>query len=271
MQDCPLPAPAEAAALPPLPPAVQCLEIARRAAMVDSPAALQAWWQAVAARWWPGARLVAWPLDASGPSGPGQWLQPESVAPALAAEDAAAWATRLHRAWLAGGCRPCRVEDVDADTHVGVGAGAYTEALVHGLRGRRLHAVLAPGALPGVGLAALELLAPWLELACSGAGLGPRPAGAAPTPRSPALWSGAWPAAASGPITVARAPGGALSLRERQIMAWVAQGKTNPEIGCILRISEFTVKNHLKSIFSKLDVTNRAQAVARLSRITPQA
>jgi transcriptional regulator EpsA len=60
---------------------------------------------------------------------------------------------------------------------------------------------------------------------------------------------------------------GALSERERQIMVWVAMGKTNPEIGCILRISEFTVKNHMKSIFGKLDVSNRAQAVAKLTRI----
>ncbi len=59
----------------------------------------------------------------------------------------------------------------------------------------------------------------------------------------------------------------ALSERERQIMQWVAMGKTNPEIGCILCISEFTVKNHMKSIFSKLDVTNRAQAVAKLTRV----
>ncbi len=63
----------------------------------------------------------------------------------------------------------------------------------------------------------------------------------------------------------------ALSERERQIMAWVAMGKTNPEIGCILCISEFTVKNHLKSIFAKLDVTNRAQAVAKLTRLTAHA
>ncbi len=58
----------------------------------------------------------------------------------------------------------------------------------------------------------------------------------------------------------------ALSERERQIMTWVAMGKTNPEIGSILSISEFTVKNHMKSIFGKLDVTNRAQAVAKLTR-----
>lgn len=66
-------------------------------------------------------------------------------------------------------------------------------------------------------------------------------------------------------------PLGALSERERQIMVWVAMGKTNPEIGCILRISEFTVKNHMKSIFTKLDVTNRAQAVAKLTRMTAYA
>lgn len=59
----------------------------------------------------------------------------------------------------------------------------------------------------------------------------------------------------------------ALSERERQIMDWVAMGKTNPEIGCILNISEFTVKNHMKSIFGKLDVTNRAQAVSTLTRM----
>lgn len=63
----------------------------------------------------------------------------------------------------------------------------------------------------------------------------------------------------------------ALSGRERQIMEWVALGKTNPEIGCILSISEFTVKNHMKSIFGKLDVTNRAQAVAKLTRISVHA
>ena len=62
-----------------------------------------------------------------------------------------------------------------------------------------------------------------------------------------------------------------LSEREHEIMDWVAMGKTNPEIGCILSISEFTVKNHMKSIFSKLDVTNRAQAVSKLTRMGAHA
>ena len=60
---------------------------------------------------------------------------------------------------------------------------------------------------------------------------------------------------------------GALSSREHEIMDWVKQGKTNYEIGMILDISAFTVKNHLQRIFKKLDVLNRAQAVAKLSQM----
>jgi transcriptional regulator EpsA len=56
-----------------------------------------------------------------------------------------------------------------------------------------------------------------------------------------------------------------LSLRQLEIMEWVRLGKTNQEIGQILDISMFTVKNHLQRVFKKLDVLNRAQAVARLS------
>lgn len=57
----------------------------------------------------------------------------------------------------------------------------------------------------------------------------------------------------------------ALSAREQEIMEWVRKGKTNFEIGMILDISAFTVKNHLQRIFKKLDVLNRTQAVAKLS------
>ncbi len=58
-----------------------------------------------------------------------------------------------------------------------------------------------------------------------------------------------------------------LSIREQEIMDWVCKGKTNFEIGMILDISAFTVKNHLQRIFKKLDVMNRAQAVAKLSSL----
>jgi transcriptional regulator EpsA len=56
---------------------------------------------------------------------------------------------------------------------------------------------------------------------------------------------------------------GGLSDREHEILHWVKLGKTNFEIGLILTISPNTVKNHLKRIFQKLDVTCRAQAVAK--------
>ena len=59
-----------------------------------------------------------------------------------------------------------------------------------------------------------------------------------------------------------------LSERETQIMAWVAMGKTNAEIGTILNISGYTVKNHMQRIFQKLNVFNRAQAVSRITRVS---
>jgi transcriptional regulator EpsA len=51
--------------------------------------------------------------------------------------------------------------------------------------------------------------------------------------------------------------------REAEIMTLVRVGKTNNEIGSILDISAFTVKNHLQRIFKKLNVSCRAQAVAK--------
>lgn len=55
-----------------------------------------------------------------------------------------------------------------------------------------------------------------------------------------------------------------ISSREHEILSWVRAGKTNYEIGLILNISAFTVKNHLQRIYRKIDVINRAQAVAKL-------
>lgn len=59
---------------------------------------------------------------------------------------------------------------------------------------------------------------------------------------------------------------GPLSDREAEIMKWVAMGKTNGEIGSILNVSSFTIKNHMQRIFKKLDVFNRAQAVSTFRR-----
>jgi len=60
---------------------------------------------------------------------------------------------------------------------------------------------------------------------------------------------------------------GTLSIREAEIMEWVKSGKTNQDIGMILNISAFTVKNHMQRIFKKLDVLNRAQAVTKFNRM----
>ncbi len=53
----------------------------------------------------------------------------------------------------------------------------------------------------------------------------------------------------------------ALSQREVDVLNWVARGATNKEIAHTLHISEATVKSHLLHIFSKLEVSDRTQAV----------
>jgi DNA-binding CsgD family transcriptional regulator len=60
-----------------------------------------------------------------------------------------------------------------------------------------------------------------------------------------------------------------LSKREAEIMNWINRGKTNAEIGSILGISTFTVKNHMQRIFKKLEVYNRIQAVSKSTRAKP--
>ena len=63
-----------------------------------------------------------------------------------------------------------------------------------------------------------------------------------------------------------RVSGEALSPREVEVLQRMAAGKSNKEIGAELFISEGTVKTHLKSIFSKLDVVSRTEAVATATR-----
>jgi two-component system response regulator DevR len=52
----------------------------------------------------------------------------------------------------------------------------------------------------------------------------------------------------------------ALTLREERILALVAEGKTNKEIGQDLGLSDKTVKNHLSVMFQKLKISRRSQA-----------
>ena len=53
-----------------------------------------------------------------------------------------------------------------------------------------------------------------------------------------------------------------LSQRELQILRLMAIGKSNKEIGQALYISEYTVKNHVKSILKKLNAIGRTEAIA---------
>jgi DNA-binding CsgD family transcriptional regulator len=54
-----------------------------------------------------------------------------------------------------------------------------------------------------------------------------------------------------------------LTPRERQILAWVARGKTNTEVAQILWIAPTTVRRHLEHVYAKLGVHTRTAAVAR--------
>lgn len=51
-----------------------------------------------------------------------------------------------------------------------------------------------------------------------------------------------------------------LTPREREIMHWVIQGKTNWEVAQILGCVQVTVKKHLHRIYRKLGVENRMAA-----------
>lgn len=53
-----------------------------------------------------------------------------------------------------------------------------------------------------------------------------------------------------------------LSTQERRVLALVAEGLTNKQVGDKLRLTENTVKNYLVSVFEKLKVKRRAQAAA---------
>jgi len=61
---------------------------------------------------------------------------------------------------------------------------------------------------------------------------------------------------------VRRLAGPALSHREKEVLALVAQGYPNARIATTLFIAESTVKTHLSAALRKLDATSRAEAAA---------
>jgi pimeloyl-ACP methyl ester carboxylesterase/DNA-binding CsgD family transcriptional regulator len=56
-------------------------------------------------------------------------------------------------------------------------------------------------------------------------------------------------------------PFAALTERQRDLLDLIAQGRDNAQIAAVLGLSEKTVRNHITSIFAKLEVENRSQAI----------
>lgn len=64
----------------------------------------------------------------------------------------------------------------------------------------------------------------------------------------------------------AQLPRPELSARELEVLNLIVQGSSNKQIAFALSIAEHTVKNHVKSILSKLDVDDRTQAATAAIR-----
>jgi two-component system NarL family response regulator len=63
-----------------------------------------------------------------------------------------------------------------------------------------------------------------------------------------------------------RLPAEDLTPRELEVLRLLVQGKPNKLIGAELDITELTVKTHVKSLFRKLNVLSRTEAVAVAAR-----
>lgn len=61
-------------------------------------------------------------------------------------------------------------------------------------------------------------------------------------------------------IEAAQACGFGLTPREAEILFWISEAKTNPEIAAITGINVRTIHKHVEHLFAKLRVENRLQA-----------
>jgi transcriptional regulator EpsA len=188
----------------------------------------------------------------------------------------------LFHHWLQGGQEPVAI---DTRPLRSVGSGLFSAspiALAHGVQDHRsrfdcLYAFVGPSELASPSCAQLCRMAlPFIDtgfrqLVDRGGHLTP----ADPPPPEGAIcsFSQAWGSTPRVPLgeragnddgwnrAEPKEGNGTLTARELEVMQWVRIGKTNPEIASILNISTFTVKNHMRRIYSKMDVLNRAQAV----------
>jgi DNA-binding NarL/FixJ family response regulator len=75
------------------------------------------------------------------------------------------------------------------------------------------------------------------------------------------------PAVADRLVNRLRQPGTALTRRETEVLALVAEGLSNQAIGARLHLTEGTVKSHLARIYLKLGVDSRTSAVATATNL----
>lgn len=71
------------------------------------------------------------------------------------------------------------------------------------------------------------------------------------------------PISEGAPVNSDDAVSAVLTKRQREIMDWIAEGKTSAETAIILDISPRTVEKHLEAVFQRLGVENRIAAVRR--------
>jgi DNA-binding NarL/FixJ family response regulator len=75
------------------------------------------------------------------------------------------------------------------------------------------------------------------------------------------------PAVADRLVNRLRQPGTALTRRETEVLALVAEGLSNQAIGARLHLTEGTVKSHLARVYLKLGVDSRTSAVATATNL----
>jgi transcriptional regulator EpsA len=165
----------------------------------------------------------------------------------------------LQACWLEARCRPTVITTADlsfaslGSVRDALLAAQFEKILVHGVsrpqRPQEIESFFVFAAQDGAALAAhaarLELLIPHVHGAWQRVQAVERDVGAGGATLPPAIKVGG------------------VTQREREILAWLREGKSNQQIADQLGISALTVKNHVQKILRKLGAANRAQAVAQ--------
>lgn len=165
----------------------------------------------------------------------------------------------LQACWLESRGRPAVVSANSlpspslSDVQEALVAAQFPALLVHGVsrpqRPQEIESFFVFAAQDGSALAGhasrLELLIPHIHGAWQRVQAVERDVGGTTTPMAPAIKVGG------------------VTQREREILSWLREGKSNQQIADELGISALTVKNHVQKILRKLGAANRAQAVAQ--------